>query len=108
MNQLRIQLDRESLFYKPGELLRGTAHWHLDVPQRRVEVRLCWFTGGHVIPESRVVDTIRFQAPAAGDKRPFSFRLPLAPYSFFGSRSLLGWAVELVTLPANQSVRAVF
>ena len=107
MNQLRIQLERQPPLYKPGETLRGKADWHIDAPQQ-LQIRLCWFVGGGAIPESRVVEKTNVQAVSLNDCRPFSFRLPAAPYSFFGSLAMLGWAVELVGLAANQSARATF
>lgn len=108
MSQLRIQLEKPVPFYKPGEILRAVAGWHLDAPQTRIEARLCWFSGGQVVPESRIVETIALEEPALDDKRPVSFQLPAAPYSFHGAMTMLGWAVEIVALPSNQSARVIF
>lgn len=69
---------------------------------------LCWFTAGRVIPETSVVDKLVFKQPAKTDARPFSFRLPSAPYSFNGGLAMLGWAIELVALPMNESTRRMF
>jgi len=73
-----------------------------------MEVRLCWFSGGQVVPESRIVETVAFEQPALDDKRPVSFQLPAAPYSFHGARTMLGWAVEIVALPSNHNARTIF
>jgi len=71
-------------------------------------VRLCWFTGGEVIPEATLVECITFRHPKLAETRPFRFRLPQSPYSFQGTFTTLLWAVELVLLPSQQCVRALF
>jgi hypothetical protein len=73
-----------------------------------VETRLCWFTFGQVVPESRTVEVMRFDQVGADDRRPFRFRLPGAPFSYMGIYGGLSWAVELVVLPEGAAGRAVF
>lgn len=102
-----IQLDlRENrTAYSPGEELVGAALWELDAPPTLAEVRLVWSTKGKGTEDAAVAATVAFDAPRAGDTRPFVLRLPAAPYSFSGKLISLVWAVELVLQPGARCER---
>jgi hypothetical protein len=108
MNQLRLGLREDRKQFRPGDELTGAAGWELDRPPEAIEVRLIWFTRGKGTEDVGVVQTVRFDQPKAAEARPFSFRLPLAPYSFSGKLISLIWALELVVLPSKQSTRIDF
>jgi hypothetical protein len=108
MSELTLQLVAGRRTFHPGEELRGEAAWQVPRAPAAVEVRLCWFTGGLVTPEARCVERVRFDLPAASERRQFSFRLPEAPYSFQGALAALAWAVELIVLPSRSCTRVVF
>lgn len=107
MSLLKIEIPGEQRAFKPGQEVTGTAEWHLDTRPAAVEARLCWFTAGQVVVESRTVEVVRFEQAGLDDKRTFRFRLPNAPYSFAGMFGALSWAVELVALPEGTAARAV-
>lgn len=108
MDQLRIGLREDRTRFSPGDHLEGAAGWQLDQPPQSVEVRLLWFTRGKGTEDAEVVDTVRFDQPQAADARPFTFQLPVAPYSFSGKLISLIWVVELVALPGKQAARVEF
>ena len=60
------------------------------------------------VPEVRVVQTVRYDAPLAQEQRSFEFVLPAAPYSYAGALATLSWAIELVAIPEKEFVRVLF
>jgi hypothetical protein len=108
MNKLTLQLAEDRDGFHPRELLRGTAEWHLARPPTAMEVRLCWFVEVQGIAEVRRVRIVRYDRPAASDRRAFEFSLPDAPYSYVGSLASLTWAIELVALPAREFTQVFF
>ncbi len=77
----------------------------LDRAPRSVEARLLWHTSGKGYEDVGVVATVGFDAAGQEDTRSFRFTAPEAPYSFRGTLVTLGWVVELVALPGNESAR---
>lgn len=108
MNQLRLGTRDDRRNFQPGEELTGAAGWEFEHAPQALEVRLLWFTRGQGTEDVAVVDTVRFDHPAAAEARPFRFQLPAAPYSFSGKLISLLWAVELVALPSKESARVEF
>jgi hypothetical protein len=102
---LQLGLRENRTAYAPGDELAGAALWELDAPPTLAEVRLVWSTKGKGTEDAAVAATVAFDAPQAGDTRPFSLRLPAAPYSFSGKLISLVWAVELVLQPGNRCDR---
>jgi hypothetical protein len=103
MIQLGLRENRTA--YCPGDELTGAALWELDTAPTLAEVRLVWSTKGKGTEDAALVATVAFDAPLAGDTRPFSLRLPESPYSFSGRLISLVWAVELVLEPGHRSQR---
>jgi hypothetical protein len=108
MHELTLQLADGRDGYRPHERLRGTAGWQLTRTATAMEVRLCWFVEVQGVPEVRVVQTVRYDAPLAQEQRPFEFVLPAAPYSYAGALATLSWAIELVAIPEKEFVRVLF
>jgi hypothetical protein len=102
MNKLNIHLLEARVGFRPGEVLRGTAEWQLGAAPIAIEVRLCWLVRVQGIAETRRMQTLRFDRPAASEKRNFEFTLPDGPYSYSGTLSRLDWAIELVVLPGME------
>lgn len=102
---LQLGLRENRTAFAPGEELAGAALWELESAPTLAEVRLVWSTKGKGTEDAAVVATIRFEAPQAGDTRPFSLRLPASPYSFSGKLISLLWAVELVLQPGDRHER---
>jgi hypothetical protein len=101
MSKLQLGLRDNRTAYAPGEELTGAALWELDEPPTLAEVRLVWSTKGKGTEDAAVAATVGFDTPQVGDTRPFSLRLPMAPYSFSGKLISLVWALELVIQPGN-------
>lgn len=105
MNTLKLEtLDNQTAF-TPGSPVAGVASWEFDKAPTAIEVRLFWFTQGKGDRDVRIVDRVRFDAPAPTDAQPFAFTLPHAPYSFSGKLISLQWAVELVAVPSEDATR---
>ncbi len=102
---LQFGLRENRTTYSPGEELVGTALWECDSPPALAEIRLVWSTKGKGSEDAAVVERVTFDAPQAGDTRPFTLRLPASPYSFSGKLISLVWAVELVLQPGNRCER---
>ena len=105
MNELKIELRTARTNFAPGEELAGTASWILDQTPRAMELRLFWFTKGEGNEDVGVVETVRFDHPAAQESRPFRLQLPELPYSFSGKLITLAWALELVAEPSQMVTR---
>jgi hypothetical protein len=103
MIQLGLRENRTA--YAPRDELVGAALWELEAAPTSAEVHLVWSTKGKGTEDAALAATVTFDAPLAGDTRPFSLRLPASPYSFSGRLISLVWAVELVLQPANLSQR---
>lgn len=70
-----------------------------------MELRLIWATLGPGERDFAIAETIPLPRPLAEERRPFSLKLPTAPYSFRGSLISLAWTLELVALPGEEKVR---
>ena len=104
MNQCRIELSGGPSFH-PGEVVTGFAEW--DLPGvTGAEVRLFWRTSGKGTPDTATAGVVRWERPAARERREFRLTLPDSPYSFSGKLISLLWAVELVVEPRRDAVRA--
>ena len=99
MPTLKLGLRDQRTAFSPGEEIGGAALWELDAPPTLAEVRLVWSTRGKGTEDAEVAATVVFDAPLAGDTRPFTLRLPAGPYTFSGKLISLGWALELVVQP---------
>jgi hypothetical protein len=108
MSQLHIELTGNRTACTPGAEITGHVTWELATTPNAIELRLFWFTRGKGTTDVNVIETLRFDAPRAADRRDFRFRLPATPYSFSGKLISLVWALELVTVPGNQNVRVEF
>lgn len=102
---LRIGIREERTQFRPGEEITGAVLWELEQAPKLVELRLIWFTRGKGTGDSEIIGTQQFTEPQAGDTRPFTMRLPEAPYSFSGKLISLIWALELVAEPGTAFVR---
>jgi hypothetical protein len=102
---LTIELRGGVAAFSPGESVEGDAGWTLAEPPRAVALRLFWRTEGTGNEDVEVVDSLTFDAPAARDKRAFSFRLPAGPWSFRGPLIHLLWGLELVAEPGEETAR---
>lgn len=103
--KLQIGLRENRRAFHPGEELAGAVLWEVDQPPRQAELRLLWFTRGKGTEDLSVVETVHFDAPQAGDTRPFQLRAPEAPHSFSGKLISLLWALELVLDPGDHCER---
>lgn len=98
---IRLGFRDHQTNFRPGDIIEGAALWELEKAPESAELRLLWFTRGKGTEDGAVVATERFDAPQAGDTRPFKFTAPESPYSFSGKLISLMWAVELVLEPAE-------
>jgi hypothetical protein len=102
---LTLQTTDGGSWFKPGELIEGTASWHLDDEVEAIEVRLFWYTSGKGTRDVEVVRSLRTEAPESSGHREFSIRVPDGPYSFSGKLITLAWAIEIVALPGGETER---
>jgi hypothetical protein len=79
--------------------------WRVDEPPQKVDLRLFWFTSGKGTQDVEVIAEVGSDAASIAGEMPFSFELPLGPYSFSGSLITLSWALELVVQPGGHSER---
>ena len=103
--KLQIGLRENCTAFAPGDEIAGAVLWELDEAPRQAELRLLWFTRGKGTDDVGVVETVRFDAPQAGDTRSFSLRAPESPYSFSGKLISVIWALELVLEPGDHCER---
>ncbi len=96
MASLSIQLADDREAFSPGEILEGNAAWQLDQPQKKIFLRLFWFTRGKGTEDIEVISETVFEHLLSAESRPFKITLPQSPYSFSGKLVSLLWALELV------------
>lgn len=106
MDPLHLEIAGGRTSFRPGEIVTGSAAWDLSAAPPSAEVRLFWRTEGKGTTDTGTADAVRFDAPAARDRRDFRFTLPGSPYSFSGKLISLVWAVELVVGPKDAAARA--
>lgn len=108
MNRFLIRLSDDRREWFPGEMLSGTVEWAFDEPVESLDVRLFWYTEGKGTQDVAVVESQPLLATGLEGDAPFTFRLPLEPYSVSGSLLSLVWAVECVAHPGGGTARAEF
>ena len=93
----RVDLERETRRYYPGEVVTGAVDWSVGSPPLTMAVRLRWRTEGMSWPaDTRVLGEERFDDPQAVGRSDFRFTLPIMPYSYAGKVLSIVWRVELV------------
>jgi len=102
---LTIHTDEGGTWFKPGELIKGRASWHLEDEVEAIEIRLFWYTSGKGSQDVSIVRVLRDDTPERSGHRDFSIRTPEGPYSFSGKLITLSWAIELVALPSGETER---
>ena len=95
MPSASIQLADSRTAFSPRETVTGKVSWQLDHPPTSAELRLVWNTRGRGQTDFDIVETIPFPDPQLTDTRPFSLKLPDAPYSFSGTLIQLSWLLAL-------------
>ena len=102
---LTLQTTDGGSWFKPGELIEGTASCHLDDDVEAIELRHFWYNSGKGTRDVEVVRSLRTEAPESSGHREFSIRVPDGPYSFSGKLITLAWAIEIVALPGGETER---
>ena len=105
MSGLTILLAGGRLAYAPGETMRGAVAWSDAAASRRLELRLLWrvtHAGGE---DAGTADVSVIDGETAAGERPFTLRLPLAPFSYRGASWRLDWHLELINIAARVAAR---
>lgn len=102
---IRLGIRENQTAFRPGDRIEGAVLWETEKSPTLAEVRLVWSTRGKGTEDGETVASNRFDAPAAGDTREFSFVAPEGPFSFSGTLIALIWAVEFVLQPGDQFQR---
>lgn len=105
MNNFHIKFPHNVTGFDPGAEISVHVAWNFPSPPQAIEARLVWNTAGKGDQDLKVVKTIHIENPAASDEREIVLELPWGPYSFSGKLISLIWAIELVALPENISLR---
>ncbi len=105
MSALELHTEKGETWFTPGSTVPCEASWHLDQEVDKLELRLFWYTEGKGTQDVVIVDRRVIERPEAHGNHSFRFRLPAGPYSFSGTLITLKWAVELVSLPGEETAR---
>lgn len=108
MNEIRIEIPEGKAAFSPGETINGSLSWQTSAAPSRAFVSLLWYTHGKGTSDNSIVEQQQLPNPVRQDRREFSFKLPVAPYSFSGKLISLTWAIELVLEPGTASQRLDF
>lgn len=103
---LKIDLKGQTTF-EPGEQIDVDVEWSLSEPPESLELRVVWNTSGKGSQDIGVAAIEKLEFPSANDRRRMSLTLPREPYSFSGRLISIIWALELVSLPTEESTRTV-
>lgn len=96
MNQLKINLDKQSGTFSPGEILSGSATWNLSTRPGKAEVHLLWFTEGKGTRDAEIIESVTGESISQSGELEFRWKLPLSPYTYHGTLLSILWQVELV------------
>ncbi len=105
MSRLSILLAGGRTGYAPGETMRGAVAWSRAAAPPRLELRLLWritCAGGE---ESETAELSVIEGEGATGERPFTLRLPFAPFSYHGASWRLDWHLELIDIAARVAAR---
>ncbi len=105
MSELTIHIEGDKTSFLPGEEVTGTVSWQLSEPAEQISLNLLWHTSGKGDSDAEITETVNFASPSNKDSRPFRLRLPDSPYSFSGKLISLGWALEILVEPSEESMR---
>ncbi|MDD5727459.1 MAG: hypothetical protein PHV59_02740 [Victivallales bacterium] len=93
-NRISLDLKNNKYSYHPGEEFRGEIKWDFSEEVPEIIVKVFWYTEGLAPGEAEIVRTKKITLPLKSGRQNFSLELPLAPYSYQGQLSSLGWAIE--------------
>lgn len=102
---LRIDLPDDAEVHRPLSSVRGEIAWQLEAAADALELRLFWYTEGRGDRDAGIARTLRIEAPGRTGRQAFELDLPSGPYTFSGALISLVWALELIALPGDLSVR---
>ena len=105
MSELNIDLHDSKTCYAPGETVRGTVQWNVQVNPHHFDLSLLWYTTGKGTRDVDVVETVTIDNPGSFGSKDFAFTLPHGPYSFSGKLISLIWVIELTCSPGEETVR---
>ncbi len=95
MSELKMQLEQDSISFRPGDQIRGTIVWQLENAPSQLELLLFWRTEGKGTQDIGVAETLRFENPGPSGTQHFQIKAPAGPYSFSGRLISILWAMEL-------------
>jgi len=98
---ITIEVDYQNTEFTPGDTISGKVTWQAVEGDKKIALRLFWFTTGRGTQEVTVIEELSW--PAAQGSADFSMLLPQEPYSFTGTLIALSWALEAVFLPSEES-----
>lgn len=101
MKLLRIQLEDQGAWFRPGAALTGNVEWALEDEATRIEIRLLWYTQGRGSRDVGVVKREVIEYPGRMGHQSFEWKAPEAPYSFEGRLITLNWVVEAAVDPGD-------
>jgi len=102
---LTLKTKENRLEFGPGGTIEGVAGWQLQEHPQSVRLFLMWYTMGKGDEDASVVDEVQFDIGGSSHEEPFSFKIPVSPYSFEGKLISLQWTIELVTRKPNDVIR---
>lgn len=108
MNTFEITLDGGRNEFRPNELIKGNARWHLTKAPRAIELHLFTYTQGKGDRDTSIYKSQTFEHAGAQESRAFQFELPFGPYSFSGKLISLCWAIELVAIGTKEIAQVDF
>jgi len=102
---IQIQIIEERTAFRPGETIRGNVSWSLPVAPTQITLELFWSTRGKGRVDTKVVESVQIDHPAASGDQAFDLKLPNEPYSFSGKLVSLLWALRLVIHPSQEQAQ---
>ena len=102
---MKITIDKDSRWYRPGETIKGTISWFSEDAVEATELNLCWYTEGKGTEDAAIIGTFSVSNPERSDSRSFELTVPNGPYSFSGRLISLRWTLELIIHPSGESQR---
>ena len=88
---IQINIKDDNIMFLPGDEIEGEARWELPQAPARLVVNVYWFTDGSV---SNIVEGLELKSAEASGTLPFTFKLPVTPYSYSGRLFSISWEIE--------------
>ncbi len=96
---IQINIKDDNIMFLPGDEIEGEVRWELPQAPARLVVNVYWFTDGSV---SNIEQGLELTSAETAGTLPFTFKLPVTPYSYSGKLFSISWEIEAYSVSPDE------